>query len=293
MLALYFITPVFYYIPSAVLPAVIIVSISDLVTRYPTFIEFWNVSFFEFLVTVTGLLVTLFSTIEIGLYTSIALAVVILIVRIARPHLAALGKLASGAGHYVCLDDKSLDVNPPPSGILIFRIEESLSFPNASYLCEKIIEHVREHTIYGGEKRANDDLLWCDETNDRLGKHEAKLNSFVTGVIATSRNESATTIGGGGEPDLEQQQKGGVEHLGRLKAVIFDFSAVNTFDATAHQTLFDLRKLCSKHAGRLVHFHFVSVKPHLKRVVSNFVEVPLEVSDIIPLFNHGKIKGRG
>ncbi|KAJ3089879.1 hypothetical protein HK102_005265 [Quaeritorhiza haematococci] len=256
VIALYFLTPVFYFIPEAVLSAVIIVSISDLISRYPTFIEFWNVSFWDFLVSITALLVTIFSSIENGIYSSVIFALVILLVRIARPYLSTLGKLATGAGHYVSLQDPSLSTHSPPAGVLIFRIEESLTYPNSAYITEKILEFVRHHTAFGGEKRKPGDRLWCDDTEERAA------------ALIKNKGLSAS-----------------LEKLPVLKAVIFDFSSVNAFDVAAYQAVFDLKKATVRYSGQIVDFHFVNVKPHIRRVLVNLLSTPLDVADILPIFN--------
>ncbi|RIA94074.1 sulfate transporter family-domain-containing protein, partial [Glomus cerebriforme] len=86
-------TSMFYYIPDAALAAVIIHAVLDLVAR-PTYIkQLWKIQFWDFMVFLVGVLVTFFVTVEIGIYASTALALVVLLIRIARPRFDALGRL--------------------------------------------------------------------------------------------------------------------------------------------------------------------------------------------------------
>ena len=71
IVALYGLTPAFTWIPTAGISAVIIHAVLDLVAKPPQVYSFWHVSPLEFLIWLAAVLVTVFSTIENGIYTSI------------------------------------------------------------------------------------------------------------------------------------------------------------------------------------------------------------------------------
>ena len=71
IVALYGLTPAFFWIPSAGLSAIIIHAVADLVAKPKQVYSFWRVSPLEFIIWAAAVLVTVFSTIENGIYTSI------------------------------------------------------------------------------------------------------------------------------------------------------------------------------------------------------------------------------
>ena len=82
LLALYALTKVFFYIPNAGLAAVIIHAVLDVITPIQTVYQFWRVAPHEFVIFLAGVLVTLFSNIENGIYTTICMSFVVLVWRL-------------------------------------------------------------------------------------------------------------------------------------------------------------------------------------------------------------------
>ena len=99
----------------------------------------------EAIIFFAAVIVSVFSTIENGIYVSIGASLVVLLFRIARPGGAFLGRVKVGvesledgkAGRivrdvFLPYGHKSgVHVEPPPEGIVIYRFEESMVFPNA------------------------------------------------------------------------------------------------------------------------------------------------------------------
>jgi sodium-independent sulfate anion transporter 11 len=99
----------------------------------------------EAIIFLAAVVVSVFSTIENGIYVSIGASLVVLLFRIARPGGAFLGRVKVGvesledgkAGRtvrdvFLPYGHKSgVHVEPPPEGIVIYRFEESMVFPNA------------------------------------------------------------------------------------------------------------------------------------------------------------------
>ncbi|KAJ3287313.1 hypothetical protein HK104_008661 [Borealophlyctis nickersoniae] len=250
VLALYVLTPIFFYIPEAVLSAIIVVSMSDLVARYPVWLEFWSTGLSDFTVAVVACLVTIFSSIENGIYSSVGLAALILLLRTARPKVSSLVKTTSSKNHYVPLDTvPPEEVLPTPNGIIVIRFGDSLTYPNVHYVTDRITELVRTQTTFGGVPRPANDRLWCDDTEERAAK-QSKFFSQTSNPI--------------------------------LRAVVFDFSGVAHLDAAGFQTLVDFRKEASRYAGRLVAFHFVGANEQVYRLLLRVVKSPLAVTDVFP-----------
>jgi len=224
-------TPAFYYLPNSGLGAVIIHAVLGLIAS-PSYVkQIYKIQFLDFIVFLVGVVVTFFVTIEWGLYSSTGLALLILLVRFARPRIDALGRLAvSTLGEsiqkyaYVPLDHPSFTaVQQPPDGILIFRFDESLTYPNSNYVDDKIIEYVKLHTRRMRERVTNKgDRPWND----------------------SGKNEQSE----------EENQK-----LPILRAIVFDFSAVSFIDSTGIQALIETKKEINKHAARYVEYHFAHI----------------------------------
>jgi sodium-independent sulfate anion transporter 11 len=93
LLALYALTAVFFYIPSAGLSAVIIHAVGDLITPPNVVYQFWETSPLEVIVFFAGVFVTVFTNIENGIYVTIAASFALLLWRQLFTHGAVLGKV--------------------------------------------------------------------------------------------------------------------------------------------------------------------------------------------------------
>lgn len=82
LLALYALTAVFWYIPNAGLAAVIIHAVCDVITPPRTVFQFWRVAPLEVPIFFAGVLVTIFTNIENGVYTTICVSVAVLVWRL-------------------------------------------------------------------------------------------------------------------------------------------------------------------------------------------------------------------
>ncbi len=162
IVALYGLTPAFFWIPSAALSAVIIHAVADLVASPHQVYSFWRVSPVEFIIWFASVLVTVFATIEDGIYTSVAASLALLLVRMARPRGHFLGRVtlhntteSSSRDVYIPIKPDKFLMNPhvkvyPPSpGIIVYRFEESFLYPNSSLVNDAIVDYVKDYTKRG------------------------------------------------------------------------------------------------------------------------------------------------
>lgn len=164
IVALYGLTPAFFWIPSAGLSAIIIHAVADLVAKPPQVYSFWRVSPLEFVIWAAAVLVTVFSTIENGIYTSICTSLALLLIRVARPRGYFLGRVTLRAGEhdsaaardvYVPLNPKASLMNtdvkpvPPTPGVIVYRFEESFLYPNSSILNSTIVDYAKANMRRG------------------------------------------------------------------------------------------------------------------------------------------------
>ena len=162
IVALYGLTPAFYWIPNAALSAVIIHAVADLVASPRQVYSFWRVSPVEFVIWLAGLLVTIFATIEDGIYTSTAASLALLLIRVARPRGHFLGRVTlhstkeqSSREVYIPIKPNKFLMNPhvkvypPTPGVVVYRFEESFLYPNSSLVNDALVDYIKETTRRG------------------------------------------------------------------------------------------------------------------------------------------------
>jgi solute carrier family 26 (sodium-independent sulfate anion transporter), member 11 len=121
------------------------------------------VSPLEFVIWLAAVLVTIFSTIENGIYTSIASSAALLLVRIAHPRGYFLGKvtLHEDSPHskqsrdvfipltHNGITTSHLKIIPPSPGVIVYRFEESYLYPNSSLVNSALVDYVKENMRRG------------------------------------------------------------------------------------------------------------------------------------------------
>ncbi len=187
LLAIYALTAVFFYIPNSSLSAVIIHAVGDLITPPNTVYQFWRISPLEVIIFFAGVFVTIFASIEDGIYTTICVSVAVLLFRVVKAKGRFLGKVKvhsvigdnimdsegknAGHGQYGSFGsndpDKStrnlflpishndgsnpeIDVESPYPGIFIYRFSEGFNYPNANHYLDYMV-----HTIFRETRRTN------------------------------------------------------------------------------------------------------------------------------------------
>jgi len=169
LLALYALTSVFFYIPSAGLSALIIHAVGDLITPPREVYKYWQTSPLEFVIFFAGVFVSIFTSIENGIYTTIAASGALLLFRLAKSPGKFLGKISvkpaprstlrgnGSSSQDSLLDEKShnafvaldrsdlsnpeVDIKSPYPGVFIYRFGEGLNYVNSA-------RHLDHLTIY-------------------------------------------------------------------------------------------------------------------------------------------------
>ena len=134
ILTLLFLTSYFYYLPNAVLAAIIIVAVYGLID-YKEAIHLWHTDKTDFILFMAVAAGTLILGIEEGILLGVVLSLTVLIYRVSYPHFAQLGKVAeSGEFRNVKrFPDAEVDENT-----LVFRFDAPIFFANLNYLRDKI-----------------------------------------------------------------------------------------------------------------------------------------------------------
>jgi len=263
LLAIYALPAVFYWIPNAGLAAVIIHAVGDLITPPNTVYQFWRVSPLEVIIFFVGVIVTVFSSIENGIYCTISISAGILLYRVLKAKGRFLGqvKVRSVLGDRFIGDDSKpevsgehvssdklgssipsrnifipidhgdgsnpeIEVKNPYDGIFIYRFSEGFNYPNANHYLDQLTNYIFAHT-----------RLTNPNTYPKPGDRPWNDPGPRRGQVAESR-----------------------DHLPTLKAIILDFSSVNNVDITSVQQLIDVRNQLDRYAAPdTVDWHFASI----------------------------------
>ncbi|CAL8575363.1 hypothetical protein XPA_001291 [Xanthoria parietina] len=247
LLAIYALPAVFFYIPNSALSAVIIHAVGDLITPPNTVYQFWRINPLEVIIFFLGVIVTIFSSIEDGIYTTISVSVAVLLFRVVRAQGRFMGKVKvrSAVGDQFGNEDRKyrdvpletkndedmartiflplehndgsnplIEPQSPYPGIFIYRFSEGYNYPNANHYLDHMVQ-----TIFQQTRRTNThsypkmgDRPWNDP-GPRAGQEEEYSDRPT------------------------------------LKAIILDFSSVNNVDITSVQNLIDVRNQLDRYAA--------------------------------------------
>lgn len=139
-LTLLFLTPLFYYLPNAILASVIMVAVFGLIDIKEA-VHLWHADRSDFWMLAVTFIGTLSLGIELGILIGVALSLGIIIFRTTMPHFAVLGKIPDKP-HYKNIDRfDDLEVRPD---ILIMRFDARLYFANVAYFKDKIEEQIEK-----------------------------------------------------------------------------------------------------------------------------------------------------
>lgn len=150
-----FLTPLLYNLPIAVLAATIIVAVLSLV-RFEGIREVWRYSKSDFAAMAGTIGVTLMAGVEAGVITGVSVSLALYLWRASRPHAAIVG-LVPGTEHFRNILRHEVETAP---NVLTLRVDESLTFVNARWLEEKVLELVAE------SKAVKHFVLMCSAVNE-------------------------------------------------------------------------------------------------------------------------------
>lgn len=275
LLALYALTAVFWYIPDAGLAAVIIHAVCDVITPPRTVYQFWRVAPHEVVIFFAGVLVTIFTNIENGVYTTICVSVAVLIWRLVLSQGRFLGRArlrtvrhnlgdstptsdVSSSGEHE--EDPDLSLRPgflpvehqggsnpqiaidnPFPGVFVYSFAEGFNYPNASHY----LNHLTE-VIFKSTRRTDP---------SRLGKLGVCAPSLTLIPRNTNKSQDRPWNDAGKRHETNEE-----DSRPTLKAIVLDFSSVNNIDVTSVQALIDTRKQLDRYsAPNTVDWHFANI----------------------------------
>ena len=132
-------TPLMFYLPRATLAAIIIVAVVSLLDfrALPRTLAYSRADGAAMAATMG---VTLLIGVEQGLLAGVGLSLILYLYRTSRPHMAVIGQVP-GTEHFRNIDRHKVRTDP---AIFAIRVDESLYFPNARALEDRIVQALAE-----------------------------------------------------------------------------------------------------------------------------------------------------
>ncbi|KAK6850916.1 sulfate transporter family-domain-containing protein [Apiospora arundinis] len=242
VLALYVLTSVLYYIPLASLSALIIHAVYNLITPPRELVRMWRVTPPDVVFYFVGVLVSVFNSLENGIYVTVGLALALLLLRIAKANGQFLGRVTFKADddavprlpatrdvffrldHGEAINPQVAIVTPYP-GVFIFRFYNGLSYLNQAQLLDNLASQIMKHTR---------------RTTVAKYAHKGRLRFLIVHPLTTSK----------------QQQI-----LPTLRAIVLDCATVHHTDSGAVEGLADLRAQLDRWAAPdAVEWHFANLR---------------------------------
>jgi sodium-independent sulfate anion transporter 11 len=334
LLAIYCFTSAFYYIPNATLCAIIIHCVTNLVANYKFTTKFYMFSPIDFFIFIIGVFITIFASIEDGIYWALCASAAQILWRLCIPNGTFLGRIKVATirnpilieninnnnnnssndieSENSIIDDtcikkidreitktvnkinqdfiykwvplpkdsfnpsfvhtryinNSIDIEQPPSGILVYRMSESFVYTNCSLQIDQIIYKIRETFKPFNSDR---ERLWCEYTfkeknwNFNSKKLSHKLNNlthlFKRNHDPHSNQIDDSIISSDNDDDdeylISQQKLDNEKPV--LRILHLDFSQVIATDASSIQSLIDLQNTINNFVGFEWEMHFSGI----------------------------------
>ena len=267
LLALYALTSVFFYIPNASLAGVIMHAVFDVITPPSTVFQFWRVAPLDVVIFFAGVLVTIFSTIENGIYTTICVSFVIVIWRLFLTKGRFLGRARirtvrtnqnsranSTDGHAQELKEQSALDAP--------QEEEEFSL-RPGFLPLKHENGINQEVIVDNPYPGVFIYRFAEGFN--YPNATRYLNDLTGIIFQQTRRTDPSRLGKLGDrpwnDNAPRNTNDTPDDRPTLKAIVLDMSTVNNIDATSVQALMDVRSQLDKYASPdTVDWHFAHIE---------------------------------
>lgn len=137
---LLFLTPLFYYLPNAILASIIMVAVFGLIDfSYPK--ELYKKRKDEFVLLVVTFIITLTVGIKEGILSGVLLSLLIMVYRISKPHIAVIARVKDTNYYKNIRRFNNSTVNR--TDILGIRIDSQLFFGNKDFFKKELYKHVK------------------------------------------------------------------------------------------------------------------------------------------------------
>ena len=192
VVTLLFLTPVFYFLPKAILASIIMVTVFKLIeVSYAR--SLWFRRRDEFYILIGTFIITLFIGITQGILVGVLLSLLLMVYRTSKPHFAVLANI-KGTDYYRNVDRFSEDIEVRPD-LLIIRFDAQLYFANAAYFKRRLLRYIdKKGPELKGVILNAEAINYIDSTATRmlvktiLKLKERGLDFYITGAIGPIRD---------------------------------------------------------------------------------------------------------
>jgi len=214
-----FLTPLFRFLPHAVLAATIIVAVLSLVD-FAAIKRTYAYSRADFAAMAITILTVLGVGVEAGITAGVALSLLLFLWRTSRPHMAIVGQV-SGTEHFRNVDRHAVITDP---AILSIRVDESLYFANARALEDAIYERIAD------QPTLKDVILMCSAINTIDASALDSLEAIAHRLALAGVGFHLSEVKG---PVMDRLKRS--DFMDQFKGRIFlsQFEAVRTLSANA------------------------------------------------------------
>jgi len=192
VLTLLYLTPLFFYLPNAILASIIMVSVFGLIDlSYAK--NLWNKRKDEFVILLITFLVTLFMGIPQGVLIGVLCSLLLMVYRTSNPHFAVLGNI-KGSEYYKNINrfDDEVAVR---NDLLIVRFDAQLYFGNAAFFKRELFKHIdAKGTALKGIILNAEAINYIDSSAAQMlikviqEIHSRELQFYIAGAIGPTRD---------------------------------------------------------------------------------------------------------
>ena len=189
---LLFLTPVFYYLPKAILASIIMVSVFGLIDMaYP--LRLWKHRKDEFFVLNITFLATLFIGIKEGILIGVLCSLLLMVYRTSMPHFAVIGNIKNS--DYYKNINRFGDEVVTRDDLLIVRFDAQLYFGNSNYFKTTLYKNIADKgaTLKGVILNA-EAINYIDSTAAKMlikvieEIHQKNIQFYIAGAIGPTRD---------------------------------------------------------------------------------------------------------
>lgn len=209
-------------------------AVAHLVARPSQFYRFWKMSFIDFVGSMLGLWVTLFTSTEIGLATAVGFSIVYTLLRLAFPRWIGLSHIETENTHVSVPTTSAASTNlDVPAEAYLVQYTDDILFPNAERVKTSIIQSIKVHFDPASDARVDVDK------NRRTWNPATKKQ-----ILKIRKRKGITAIDGNETP---------------LRRVVLDFGRVSFIDTTGVFSLIELKMELRRYIGKDLEFRFVGM----------------------------------
>ena len=187
-----FFTPLFYYLPNAILASIIMVSVVGLIDiGYPR--SLWAYRKDELVILLLTFLTTLFIGITQGILFGVMISLLLMVYKSSKPHFAVLGKI-EGSDYYKNIDRFGEDIEVR-NDLLIVRFDSQLYFGNKNFFKQQLYKCIdAKGPNLNGIILNAEAINYIDSSAAQMlirviqDLHERDLKFYIAGAIGPARD---------------------------------------------------------------------------------------------------------